>query len=105
MVQKQTSPSSSYSPRLLPFFRNFWKGAYYFVVSPLAAEVAQKSLTFFQKQYAGNSLITKLQYVQHLLDNFQIVTSPSSPRCYRRALTKAFAHLGVTLAEEKATGP
>ncbi|XP_017162018.1 uncharacterized protein LOC103469647 [Poecilia reticulata] len=95
-------------PDFWRFFGVVWKGAFYFTVrltfgccsSPKIFDSLPEALCWI--------LINtyKLPYVIHLLDDFLVVTPPSSPpRSGLNALTQAFSQLGIPLSEEKTVGP
>ncbi|XP_016519228.1 uncharacterized protein LOC103155683, partial [Poecilia formosa] len=95
-------------PDFWRFFGVVWKGAFYFAVrltfgccsSPKIFDSLSEALCWI--------LINtyKLPYVIHLLDDFVVVTPPSSPpHSGLNTLTHAFSQLGVPLSEEKTVGP
>ena len=86
----------------------YWKGAYYFSVrltfgcrsSPKIFDSLSEALCWI---LINNH---RLPYVLHLLDDFLIVTPPSSPpRHGLSTLIQTFSDLGIPLSEEKTSGP
>nr|XP_033493145.1 uncharacterized protein LOC117263659 [Epinephelus lanceolatus] len=101
-------------PAFWCYFGVCWKGAYYFSVrltfgcksSPKIARAVPKSLTLSEALCWILSNNYRLPYMLHLLDDFLVVTPPSSPPCHGlTTLTSAFSDLGVPLSEEKTSGP
>ncbi|KAL0180312.1 hypothetical protein M9458_025754, partial [Cirrhinus mrigala] len=95
-------------PEFWRFFGIFWKGAYYFAVrltfgcksSPKIFDSLSKTLCWI---LINNH---KLPYVLHLLDDFLIITPPSSPPSLGLStLVQVFNELGVPLSKEKTLGP
>lgn len=95
-------------PEYWCFFGVCWKGSYYFSVrltfgcrsSPKIFDSLSEALCWI---LVNNH---KLPHVLHLLDDFLIVTPPSSPpRHGLSTLIKAFSELGVPLSDEKTSGP
>lgn len=95
-------------PEFWRYFGVCWKGSYYFAVrltfgcrsSPKIFDSLSEALCWI--------LINnyRLPYVLHLLDDFLVVTPPSSPpRFGLSSLITAFDALGVPLSEEKTVGP
>ncbi|XP_033480312.2 uncharacterized protein LOC117255466 [Epinephelus lanceolatus] len=90
------------------YFGVCWKGAYYFSVrltfgcksSPKIFDSLSEALCWI----LSNNY--RLPYVLHLLDDFLVVTPPSSPpRHGLTTLTSAFSDLCVPLSKEKTSGP
>lgn len=95
-------------PDFWRYFGVCWKDSYYFAVrltfgcrsSPKIFDSLSEALCWV---LVNNH---KLPYVLHLLDDFLVVTPPSSPpRFGISTLTAAFSDLGVPLSEEKTLGP
>ncbi|KAL0194682.1 hypothetical protein M9458_008254, partial [Cirrhinus mrigala] len=95
-------------PEFWRFFRIFWKGAYYFAVrltfgcksSPKIFDSLSEALCWI---LINNH---KLPYVLHLLDDFLIITPPSTPPSLGLStLVQVFNELGVPLSKEKTLGP
>ncbi|RXN39437.1 poly [Labeo rohita] len=95
-------------PEFWRFFGIFWKGAYYFAVrltfgcksSPKIFDSLSEALCWI---LINNH---KLPYVLHLLDDFLIITPPSTPSSLGLStLVQVFNELGVPLSKEKTLGP
>ncbi|KAL0148448.1 hypothetical protein M9458_056258 [Cirrhinus mrigala] len=95
-------------PEFWRFFGIFWKGAYYFAVrltfgcksSPKIFDSLSEALCWI---LINNH---KLPYVLHLLDDFLIITPPSTPPSLGLStLVQVFNELGVPLSKEKTLGP
>ena len=95
-------------PDFWRFFGVCWKGAYYFSVH-LTFGCKSSPKIFDSLSEALCWILTnnhRLPYILHLLDDFLVVTPPSSPpRHGLNTLTNAFSELGVPLSEEKTAGP
>ncbi|XP_026063506.1 uncharacterized protein LOC113046764 [Carassius auratus] len=95
------------NPEFWRFFGVSWKGAYYFAVrltfgcksSPKIFDTLAEALCWI---LINNH---KLPYVLHYLDDFLIITPPSSPaHSGLSTLIKVFSELGVPLSKEKTIG-
>lgn len=95
-------------PEFWRFFGTFWKGAYYFAVrltfgcksSPKIFDSLSEALCWI---LINNH---KLPYVLHLLDDFLVITPPSTPpHSGLSTLVQVFSELGVPLSKEKTLGP
>ncbi len=95
-------------PDFWHLFGVHWNGAYYFAVRLIfGCKSSPKIFNTLSDALCWLLINTyKLPYVIHLLDDFLIVSPPSSPPCHGpHTLTKAFYELGVPLSEEKTSGP
>nr|XP_033936284.1 uncharacterized protein LOC117444996 [Pseudochaenichthys georgianus] len=95
-------------PDFWRFFGVYWKGAYYFSVR-LTFGCRSSPKIFDSLSEALCWILTnnhRLPYVLHLLDDFLIVTPPSSPPYHGlTTLIQTFSDLGIPLSEEKTSGP
>ncbi|RXN37603.1 poly [Labeo rohita] len=95
-------------PEFWRFFGIFWKGAYYFAVrltfgcksSPKIFDSLSEALCWI---LINNH---KLPYVLHLLNDFLIITPPSTPPSLGLStLVQVFNERGIPLSKEKTLGP
>ncbi|XP_033467933.2 uncharacterized protein LOC117247462 [Epinephelus lanceolatus] len=90
------------------YFGVCWKGAYYFSMrltfSCKSSPKIFDSLSEVLCWILSNNY--RLPYVLHLLDDFLVLTPPSSPPCHGLTTLKSiFSDLSVPLSEEKTSGP
>nr|XP_033955088.1 uncharacterized protein LOC117458605 [Pseudochaenichthys georgianus] len=94
-------------PDFWHFFGVYWMGAYYFSIR-LTFGCRSSPKIFDSLSEALCWILTnnhRLPYVLHLLDDFLIVTPPSSPPRHRLStLIQTFSDLGIPLSEEKTSG-
>ncbi|XP_053178134.1 uncharacterized protein LOC128361632 [Scomber japonicus] len=95
-------------PDFWRFFGVKWRGAYYFAVrltfgcksSPKLFDTSSDALCWILCNNHG------IQFLVHLLEDFLLISPPSSPPASGIAtLTAVFADLGVPLSAEKTEGP
>ena len=95
-------------PDFWPFFGVSWKGSYYFAVR-LTFGCKSSPKLFNSLSEALCWILTNnhhIPHLVHLLDDFLIVESPSTPLAYGlNTLRKVFADVGVPLSEAKTIGP
>ncbi|XP_061585356.1 uncharacterized protein LOC133450379 [Cololabis saira] len=95
-------------PDFWQYFGVRWRGAYYFAVrltfgcksSPKLFDTFSEALCWILSNNHG------IPFLVHLLDDFLVITPPSSPPASGLVtLTSVFSELGVPLSAEKTEGP